>query len=84
MAAIADDIRRWLKKGKEEGATHVIVICDTYDYSDFPVMVMPEQDAKKEADAQAKKNMQIVMEVYDLSLDWEEQLRSGTKVLNHK
>jgi hypothetical protein len=67
-------IRTWLKKGIEKGATHVIIVCDTYDHGDFPVFVMPGEDAKQRADQERKKSMQKVMEVYNLSLDLESQL----------
>ena len=74
MGTTKRDIREWLKKGKDEGATHVIVMCDTFEYEDYPVMVMPGQDIRKEANDRDGKNMAKLMEVYNLSIDWEEQL----------
>lgn len=29
----------WLAQGKRLKATHLIVVCDTYDYEDYPVFV---------------------------------------------
>ncbi len=33
------DIKRWFRNGKKNGATHMIVVCDTFDYEDYPVYV---------------------------------------------
>lgn len=52
----------------------MIVVVDTFDWDDFPVYVMPGQDARTEAVAQGRRNMQRVMEVYNLSMDRERQL----------
>lgn len=74
MGTTRDDIRRWLERGKDEGATHVIVMCDTFDYGDYPEYVMPGQDARKIVKKLDGKNMAKLVEVYNLSMDWEEQL----------
>ena len=83
MGTSREDIRRWLERGKEEGVTHVIVVCDTFDYEDYPVMVQPDEDVrkkKKEYDDDSK--MSKVIEVYDLNMCWEEQLQGG-KAMNY-
>ena len=74
MGTTREDIRSWLERAKAKGATHVIVVCDTYDHEDYPVEVMPGQDARKIFDEHNGKNMQRVMEVYSLALDIEKQL----------
>jgi hypothetical protein len=74
MAATQQDIRRWLADGKAKGATHVIVACDTFGWSDYPIFVMPEQDAK--AKSLNLGDMRKLQEVYNLSLDFEVQLRA--------
>ena len=74
MAASREDIRGWLNRGKDNGATHVVVVCDTFDHDDYPVFVMPGQDARAVADEHNGKNMQRVMEVYNLSMDITEQM----------
>lgn len=74
MGTTVDDIRRWLQRGKDEGATHVIVMCDTFDYDDYPVNVMPNQDAREIVNERDGKNMAKLVEVYNLSMDWEEQI----------
>jgi hypothetical protein len=77
MSTTKEDIRRWLNKGKERGATHVIVACDTWDYDDYPIFVMPDEDVKVVFEYLHNKNMQRVMEVYKLDIDWDAQLNSG-------
>lgn len=74
MAATRDDIKRWLTQAKKNKATHVIVVCDTFDHSDYPVEVKKGEDARKMAEQRDGKNMQRVMEVYNLNKDIEEQL----------
>ena len=39
-----EDIDRWVERGKKMGATHVISVCDTFSYEDYPVFVMPSDD----------------------------------------
>ncbi|MBI4450107.1 hypothetical protein HY634_03545 [Candidatus Uhrbacteria bacterium] len=75
MATTQEEIRGWLREGKDKGATHVIVACDEFDGEDYPVFVMPGEDVAQRAAALDGPNMQKVMEVYDLSLDLEMQLR---------
>lgn len=74
MPTTQQDIRSWLERGKDKGATHVLVVCDTFDWSDYPVFVMPGQDARKLADENNGPNMTKLMEVYNLGKDWDEQL----------
>lgn len=50
----------------------MIVVCDTYNHEDYPVYVMPGEDAqsdvRKMVEEYGKKSMQRVMEVYKLEL----------------
>ena len=75
MAAMLGDIKGWLKRGQEKGATHVIVVCDTFDYDDYPVYVMPDENVREVKSRFDGKNMQRIMEVYNLSMDIEKQLK---------
>jgi len=69
------DIREWLERGQGKGATHVIVMCDTFDWDDYPVFVDSNQNIRDEvARLQNGGNMQKIMEVYNLSLDIEAQI----------
>lgn len=64
-----DVIRRWLVEGKERGATHVIVVSDTFDYTYSPSYVMPGENPRQKAG-----EIGSVQEVYSLSRDIESQL----------
>ena len=69
MAATREDIARWFIEGQSQGATHIIVVCDTFDWEDFPVYVLPQENVREKADKQGR-----VMEVYSLSKSLEMQL----------
>ena len=64
----------WFDRGVAEGATHLIVVCDTFDHSDYPVFVKAGEDAREISDKYSGKNMQRVMEVYNLSMDKAKQM----------
>lgn len=74
MATTQQDIRRWFKDGKKMGATHMIVVCDTWDWEDYPAYVMSTDDVRKKYAELNGPNMQKVMEVYSLKRDMESQL----------
>mgnify|MGYP001616146981 CR=1 FL=1 len=74
MPTTREDIIGWLHRGHEKGATHMLIVCDTFDWSDYPIFVMPGQDARKLADANNGPNMTKLMEIYKLSMDWASQL----------
>ena len=74
MAACKEDIRRWLNNGIKNGATHVIVVCGTYDHEDYPVYVKPSQSVNEKVMFYQSVSMQRVTEVYNLSVDIEAQL----------
>lgn len=74
MAASKSDIQGWFERGVGQGATHMIVVCDTFDHEDYPVFVQDGEDARKKADSYNGRNMQRVMEVYDLRADMADQL----------
>lgn len=72
MPTTQNEIAQWLDKlYTDENLTHMIVFCDTYDYSDYPVYVSKEQDVRSRAKA---SNMQKVMEVYSRNYTKELQL----------
>lgn len=56
----------------------MLVICDSFDYEDYPVYVMRGQNVHTVIGEKCKiDNMQKLMEVYDLSMDIEKQLKQG-------
>lgn len=75
MAATKDEISRWFDEGVESGATHMIVVCDTFDHEDYPVYVKDDEDVeKKHREYVNEKPMQRVMEVYSLKKNKQAQL----------
>ncbi len=74
MAASREDIRRWFIDGKTQGATHMIVVCDTFDHEDYPVYVKPGEDVRKKTLECSEAEFSWVMEVYSLNQDMESQL----------
>lgn len=78
MAAVSiQGISQWFDEGKKEGATHMIVACDTFDWEDYPVFVNSETEAREEVKRlQTGDNMQRVMEVYDLRKGKQDQLNA--------
>lgn len=79
MAATKEEIRSWLNRAKNGGwknrpITHVIVVCDTFDWDDYPVYVYEGQDINEEIYNFNNDSMQRIMEVYNMSLDIEDQM----------
>jgi len=74
MATSKQELRTWFDKGVASGYTHMIVVCDTFDHMDFPVYVLPSEDVKSVERAYAGQAMARIMEVYNLSMDREQQL----------
>lgn len=69
-----DDLRAWLDESQSMGATHLLIVCDTFDWDDYPVRVMPYHNVREIAKKYDGVNMQKIMECYDLSKDLEAQL----------
>ena len=80
MAATREEIHTWLLHGKRDGATHVIIACDTFSWEDYPLFVKPEHQVQEIVAKLDGKNMQRVMEVYDLALDIDAQLNEWNLV----
>jgi len=75
MAATRADISEWFDKAKKNGCCHLMVVCDQFDYEDFPVYVdKPEDVAVKMREYHKERGVYNVMEVYDLTLNKEEQM----------
>lgn len=74
MAASKDDINGWFQNGVDMHATHMIVVCDTFDHEDYPVFAHTPEECLIEYDKHDDKNMQRIMEVYDLQMDKAEQM----------
>lgn len=81
MAATKEEIREWLNEGIKKGATHVIVVCDTWDWEDYPVYVMPEEDVRNKERSYMGGDTKI-MEIYNLKMSLEVQLNQ-VKAFNY-
>ena len=68
------EISDWFDNGVRGHASHMLVVCDTFDWEDYPVYVHKSANAKDVWIKTHDKNMQKVMEVYNLSLPKKEQL----------
>ena len=77
MATTIEDLKKWFEEGKEKGATHMIVVCDTFDWSDYPVYVMPGEDVGVELTKRNGENMAKVMEVYSFKKTFDGQHING-------
>lgn len=73
MAATKKEIGGWFDEGVAKGASHMLVLCDTYDYEDYPVFTTTDNDCLMQY--RNPGNMQKVMEVYDLKADKAEQMK---------
>lgn len=69
-----NDIGKWFDEGVEQKATLMIVVCDTYDYDDYPVYVNQGENFWSRYDSFDGQRMQRIMEVYDLTANKAEQL----------
>ncbi|HTQ85410.1 MAG TPA: hypothetical protein VMI93_04305 [Candidatus Solibacter sp.] len=74
MAASQQDISLWFDRGVESNATHLIVVCDTFSYDDYPVYVGAEENVHQCIREIGTQEMQRVMEVYNLKLPKQPQL----------
>ena len=77
MATTAQELREWFSLGVKIGATHMIVVCDTFEWEDYSSYVMHNEDVVQMAQQRHGKNMQKVMEVYNLSKPFDAQTKVG-------
>jgi len=68
-------IKEWYDRGVQEGAKWMIVVCDTFDHEDYPVFCKTKEEYVVKYDHYNGKNMQRIMEVYDLSKPFNKQAK---------
>lgn len=68
MGTTKEEIAKWFQIGASSGSTHMLVVCDTFDWDDFPIYVEKHQDVQKIVEKYENEDMYKVMEVYDLSM----------------
>src|SRR3954466_55134 len=71
------EISEWFDRGKLDGATHMIVVCDTFDHEDYPCYAKDDAEAWEVYNNHDGLNMQRIMEVYDLRQPKQEQLNEA-------
>ena len=74
MTCSYDDITRWLTEAERKGATHLIVGLDPFDHDNFPIFVMPGEDAKARYD-KLYADGNAADEVYNMNMDLARQRR---------
>lgn len=74
MPTTKQDISEWFDRGVKDGQSHMIIVCDTFDYCDYPSYAKTKEQA--ENILKTPGEMQRVMEVYNLSMDKEKQLNT--------
>ncbi len=78
MATTQQEIRGWLEEGrKKKDITHMIVVCDTFDWEDYPVYVAKTENVREVYNKYHGPKMQKVMEVYSYNHNLEEQLQKS-------
>ncbi len=74
-ATSIDELSIWFDRAKNEpGCTHMIVVCDTFSYEDYPVIIKSHEDVRERAKEYDGVKMQRIMEVYSMALDKDEQM----------
>lgn len=74
LVTTRQDIARWYQYGVDIGATHLIVVCDSFSYEDFPDYVYYGHNPQKVVSKWNSQQLYYVMEVYALHLDMNAQL----------
>jgi len=83
MATTVEELRAWLT-WKEPKYDYVLIVCDTYDWEDYPVYCKAEELADQIYKFDGR-SMQKIMEIYDLHADLEDQLsksRTGLHLID--
>lgn len=68
-----NDIREWFERGVEQHAEFLIVVCDTFSHEDYPVFATGAT-FKDTFEGHNGRNMQRIIEVYDLERERETQI----------
>lgn len=83
MSTSKQQIEEWFNIGREKKATHMFVICDSFDHSDYPVYVMRgESPSQVQAQTCRPNNMQRLMECYALHKDFDQQKKLGKRAMD--
>lgn len=72
-----ETLLQWLEEGKEKGASHCLIVCDTWDYAegfeDFPVYVMPDENVDVIKKKYPRGGIEVFVAQFDLTHNLKEQ-----------
>ncbi len=68
------EIRRMFENGVKMGAKRMAIICDTFEWEDYPVYDCFPDYEWNVSRAERRENMLLLMETYDLTADIDEQM----------
>ena len=68
MSEMTDNQKRWKKQALNEkgNITHVLDVCDSWDYSHYPVFVKDTESVSEVQDKYNGKDMQSVYGTYEI------------------
>ena len=75
MATNSNQISLWFDKGVEQNKKYMVIICDTFDWEDYPSYHVSRASAENKINSPGE--MQKIMEVYDLEANKTAQLNSA-------
>lgn len=72
--ATREQIMEWFTAGMQQGYEFMLVVCDEFDWSDYPVYCNSPEFPKKYVEHHNRDTMSKVMESYDLKASMRPQL----------
>lgn len=76
--------KQWFDDGVKQGATHMIIWCDTFDYEDYPeYMTTDAFGARMHVQKTNGMNMRLLMEVFNLRMDRDQQFVGMKRAFNY-
>ena len=69
MAASREDVDRWIDTAKKQNKKFIISVCDSWDYTDYPVYCKDEEELNKKKPNYDGINMQRINEVITIKED---------------
>jgi len=70
------ELRAQFELGKRNGCSYLVMVCDQFEWEDYPVYVDADEDIFDCISYYRHSPMQQIMGVYDLNQDRDEQLNS--------
>lgn len=66
MAATKEEVEGWISKAKKEGFKYVISVCDTFDYTDYPVYCYDDKELEDNKKYYSEASMQRINEIIEI------------------